>query len=137
MNEFSHYFKEVPSKTIDVYRVLHAFGVDDPCLQHAIKKLLVAGGRGAKDRDKDIAEAAASLERYRGMRKEEAEHEARRFAAVSAQPTRVDSGSPPTPRTKVERGGELERPETRTCCGNYHNPVRTVCIDCPEGPTGG
>ena len=46
----SHYFKNVRHLDgIDVYRVLELFNVTDPCLQHAIKKLLCAGGRGAKD----------------------------------------------------------------------------------------
>ena len=39
-----HYFKDVSNlKHIDVYRVLLLFGVTDPCLQHATKKLLCAG----------------------------------------------------------------------------------------------
>src|SRR5258708_262140 len=50
----SHYFRPCPYDAIDVYRVLSIFGVVDPCLQHAVKKLLVAGGRGHKDIDKDI-----------------------------------------------------------------------------------
>ena len=69
-----HYYKPVPpqTETIDVYRVLKMFEVTDPCLQHAIKKLLVAGGRGAgKDIDQDIYEAQLSLDRYREMRNEE------------------------------------------------------------------
>ena len=36
----NHYFKDVSNlKHIDVYRVLILFGVTDPCLQHAIKKI--------------------------------------------------------------------------------------------------
>ena len=35
----------------------------DPCLQHAIKKLLCAGQRGVKDQAKDINEAKDTLER--------------------------------------------------------------------------
>ena len=50
--EYSHYYKKVPFDYIDVYRVLDLFSVTDPCLQHAIKKLLVAGGRGHKDIEK-------------------------------------------------------------------------------------
>lgn len=51
------------------------FNVTDPCLQHAIKKLLVAGGRGAgKDITKDVAEAQDSLARFLEMRDEETEH---------------------------------------------------------------
>ena len=44
----SHYYKNVAHlKDIDAYRVLERFGVTDPAIQHAVKKLLVAGGRGA------------------------------------------------------------------------------------------
>ncbi len=71
--EFPHYHKPVPADTIDVYRVLHAFEVTDPCIQHAIKKLLVAGGRGAKSLEKDVDEAMASLRRFKEMRAEEFE----------------------------------------------------------------
>ena len=67
----AHYFKDVSHLTeIDVYRVLDLFGVIDPCLQHAAKKLLVAGGRGAKDMPKDIQEAIDTLERWKVMRQE-------------------------------------------------------------------
>ena len=69
----SHYFKDVSRlDSIDVYRVLQLFGVTDPCLQHAIKKLLVAGGRGHKDIDSDVSEAIDTLERWVEMREEDA-----------------------------------------------------------------
>lgn len=59
-----HYFKDVSQLDfIDVYAVLKLFGVTDPCLQHAIKKLLCAGQRGVKDQAKDINEAKDTLER--------------------------------------------------------------------------
>lgn len=68
-----HYHKDVRHlETIDVYRVLTLFNVTDPCIQHAVKKLLVAGGRGAgKDIGKDILEAMDSLQRWQEMRLEE------------------------------------------------------------------
>jgi len=71
--EFPHYHKPIPEKCkhVDVYRVLLMFSVTDPCIQHAVKKLLVAGGRGSKDIQKDISEAIASLERWYDMRREE------------------------------------------------------------------
>jgi hypothetical protein len=68
---YSHYHKPCPYEYVDVYRVLELFGVTDPCLQHAIKKLLVAGGRGAKPAPKDIAEAIVTLTRWQQMRQEE------------------------------------------------------------------
>lgn len=40
--------------TVDVYRVLSAFEVTDPALQHLIKKALCAGLRGHKDTDQDL-----------------------------------------------------------------------------------
>ena len=67
-----HYFKDVSSlKHIDIYRVLLLFGVTNPCLQHAIKKLLCAGNRGVKDELKDVQEAIASLLRYLEMQTED------------------------------------------------------------------
>jgi len=72
--EFSHYYRPCPFDGVDVYRVLLLFGVTDPCIQHAIKKLLVTGGRTAgKSADKDIHEAIASLKRWQEMRAEETE----------------------------------------------------------------
>lgn len=69
----SHYCRDVSSlQTLDVYRVLKLFNVTDPCLQHAVKKLLVAGGRGAgKDIDRDIQEAIDTLVRWQDMRHED------------------------------------------------------------------
>ena len=55
---------------VDVYRVLILFCVTDPCLQHAIKKLLCAGNRGAKDKIQDVQEAISSLLRYLEMQTE-------------------------------------------------------------------
>lgn len=71
----NHYFKDVSHiDTIDVYRVLVLFAVTDPCIQHAVKKLLVAGGRGAgKDIARDIKEAIDSLQRWQDMRREDGE----------------------------------------------------------------
>jgi hypothetical protein len=68
----SHYFKNVQHLDgIDVYRVLELFNVTDPCLQHAIKKLLCAGGRGAKDMEQDVQEAMDTLERWQDMQVED------------------------------------------------------------------
>ncbi|KGX18827.1 hypothetical protein [Burkholderia pseudomallei] len=67
----SHYHKACPYPSIDVYRVLELFKVTDPCIQHAVKKLLVAGGRGQKDIAKDIQESIDTLSRWQEMRAEE------------------------------------------------------------------
>ena len=68
-----HYYKNVAHlQDIDAYRVLERFGVTDPSLQHAVKKLLVAGGRGAgKDQNQDVQEAIDSLQRFQEMRLED------------------------------------------------------------------
>ena len=73
MEEYSHYYKKVPNgvEYIDVYRVLEMFDVTNPSIAHAIKKLLVAGGRGHKDIEKDVKEAIDSLKRWIDMREEE------------------------------------------------------------------
>lgn len=62
----SHYHKDVSQyDTIDVYAVCKIFDVQDTsgCLQHAIKKLLVTGQRGHKDRQTDIQNAIDTLTR--------------------------------------------------------------------------
>lgn len=67
----SHYFKDVSNlQKIDIYRVLDLYEVTDPCVQHAVKKLLVAGKRGAKDKPKDIQEAIDTLTRWQDMQGE-------------------------------------------------------------------
>lgn len=59
-----HYKKDVSNlQMIDVYRVLQLFGITDPCEQHAVKKILCAGQRGAKSHEQDIREAIDSLNR--------------------------------------------------------------------------
>jgi hypothetical protein len=68
----NHYFKKtVHLDAVDVYRVLELFNVTNPCLQHAVKKLLCAGGRGAKDMEQDVQEAMDTLERYQDMCRED------------------------------------------------------------------
>lgn len=68
----NHYFKRVAHlEYIDVYRVLDLFGITDHAIGHALKKLLVAGGRGAgKDIGQDIQEAIDSLVRWKEMQVE-------------------------------------------------------------------
>jgi len=74
--QYPHYFRTAPSSTIDIYRVLELWNVTDPCIQHAIKKLLTAGNRGAKAAmgqtvERDVNEAIIALQRWQEMRKEE------------------------------------------------------------------
>lgn len=60
-----HYFKSVIGLNyIDIYRIFKLYNVTDPCLQHAIKKLILAGERGAKDQFKDVSEAKDTIERW-------------------------------------------------------------------------
>jgi len=48
---------------VDVCSVLEAFNVTCPARQHAIKKLLCSGLRGAKDSRQDLEEARDSITR--------------------------------------------------------------------------
>lgn len=68
---YPHYFKDVSHlKFIDIYRVLDLYEVTDPCLQHAAKKVIAAGKRGAKNPRQDAQEAIDSLKRYLAMQTE-------------------------------------------------------------------
>lgn len=48
--------------TVDVYRVIDAFQVTDPALQHLVKKALCAGLRGHKDRGQDLNDILQSAQ---------------------------------------------------------------------------
>lgn len=68
----THYHKDVRHLSyIDPYRVCGLFEVTDAAIAHAVKKLLCAGGRGVKDRKKDIREAIDSLTRQLEMEDED------------------------------------------------------------------
>lgn len=57
--------------SVDVYRVLVAFGIVDPELQHAIKKLLNLGTRGKGTYNQDLNEAILSLEKMKERKEQE------------------------------------------------------------------
>ncbi len=60
-----------PLGLVDVYSVLDAFGVVNPAIQHAVKKLLCAGIRGKGDFKQDCDEAADAINQaYRFEKKE-------------------------------------------------------------------
>lgn len=60
-NKYSREIK--PGVFVDVYDVLRAFNVQDPCLQHLLKKALAAGCRGHKDTKEDLHDILASAQR--------------------------------------------------------------------------
>lgn len=72
-SKHSHYKKDVRHLTfIDPYRICDLYNVTHPALQHAIKKLLMPGERGAgKDFAKDIREAGDSITRCLQMLEED------------------------------------------------------------------
>ena len=71
-SKYAHYKKDVSHlKNVDVYRVLELFEVESHAVGHAIKKLLLSGGRGAKNEAQDIQEAIDSLIRYQEMKGED------------------------------------------------------------------
>jgi hypothetical protein len=57
------YKKNCKGVQIDVYDVLVAFNVANPAIQHAVKKLLCPGQRGAKNALQDLNEALVSIGR--------------------------------------------------------------------------
>ncbi len=57
------YQRECNGAIIDVYDVLVVFNVTNPATAHAIKKLLMPGVRGHKDKLTDLKEAKESIDR--------------------------------------------------------------------------
>lgn len=72
-NKYSREIK--PGVFVDVYDVLRAFNVTDPCLQHLLKKALAAGCRGHKNTEEDLQDILASAQRAVEMYSEWKEHE--------------------------------------------------------------
>ena len=74
----SHYSRDVSHlDSIDIYRVIEIFGVQHAALQHALKKVMAAGQRGAKSAAQDVQEAIDSLTRWQSMAAEDATLHAR------------------------------------------------------------
>ena len=99
----NHYFKPCPYDTLDVYRVISIFGVSDPCIQHALKKLLCSGVRGHKDQSKDIQDVIDTLERWKEMRYEDDKVECKPSPKVSLESTDIDN---PVERWYPDNSGE-------------------------------
>lgn len=68
----SHYYKDVSDlKIIDFYRICKLYQVNDPCYQHALKKLLCVGIRGHKDTREDIQNIIDTMQRKLEMMDED------------------------------------------------------------------
>lgn len=65
MNKYQRNVTELDS--IDVYDILNLYGVKSHAVGHAIKKLLMAGQRGAKDYRQDLHEAVQAIQREMDM----------------------------------------------------------------------
>ena len=50
---------------IDVYDVINGFNITDAATQHAVKKILMCGARGHKDKEQDLMEIISALSRMR------------------------------------------------------------------------
>ena len=68
----SKYSRRIGKEVVDVYDVLMVFNVTNPATQHAIKKLLMPGNRGHKDKLTDLKEAYQSIARAIELESEDA-----------------------------------------------------------------
>ena len=68
----SKYHRTIKGVQLDVYDVLKAWNVTNPATQHAIKKLLMPGNRGHKDKLTDLKEAYQSIARAIELESEDA-----------------------------------------------------------------
>lgn len=78
MNRYSRTIKGVE---IDVYDLLEAYQPCNKALDHLIKKALMAGERGHKDRMQDLQDIIDSAIRAKQIEEEKQEAEIRREAA--------------------------------------------------------
>lgn len=61
--EPNKYKRVINGASVDVYDILKAYEVNNPALQHLIKKALCAGLRGHKDRKTDMKEILSAANR--------------------------------------------------------------------------
>ena len=66
---------EGAATTVDIYRVIDAFGVSDPATQHALKKMLCTGLRGHKDYLTDLNDSIDSLKKAKELYGQKMIHE--------------------------------------------------------------
>lgn len=59
----SKYTRTIKGVQVDVYDILKAWGVQNPALQHLIKKALQPGARGHKTLENDLADILVSAHR--------------------------------------------------------------------------
>lgn len=66
----SKYSKDVSGyQTIDVYDLIQIYEVTNPALQHALKKILMAGQRGHKDFEQDCQDIIDSVNRAKALQR--------------------------------------------------------------------
>lgn len=58
----SRYHRTINGATLDLYDIAEAYGIDSHRIFHAVKKLILAGRRGHKDREQDLREAIVSIQ---------------------------------------------------------------------------
>lgn len=71
VKHLSRYHRQFQGVTLDLYRIAKLWGVASHALFHAMKKIMMAGGRGHKDKVTDLKEAIVSIEEELKMMEEE------------------------------------------------------------------
>ena len=66
----SRYHRQFCGVTLDLYRVANLWGVKSHALFHAMKKIMMAGQRGAKDYETDLRDAIVAIEEELKIAKE-------------------------------------------------------------------
>ena len=69
IGDTNKYARTIHGVEVDVYDVLVAWNVTCPATQHAIKKLLMPGQRGSKDKLQDLEEAGQAIKRAKELNK--------------------------------------------------------------------
>lgn len=72
---------------IDIYAICQRYGVVNPAIPHAVKKLLVAGKRGYKDNIQDLEEASVAILRAIELEKEWREFVLRKYTILNVENT--------------------------------------------------
>lgn len=93
LTKSSKYHRNIQGVMVDTYDICRAFGVTDPALAHAIKKILMPGTRGAKGLLQDLEEARWSLDNAIAALKNEAQPELGGTSCLHPYTYKASSGS--------------------------------------------
>jgi hypothetical protein len=108
---------------IDPYKIADCYGITNHAIFSALKKLLVAGGRGFKDTAQDVADSIGALQRWQQMQEEQVAL----AKMVGKSLKSKETYEAPAVCTTVDRD-EVNLADLRDMQAGFGNPVEPMTV---------